>query len=402
MRKISKISLVAALAVSGLSVANAQALEEAIKNVDVSGSVVYRYENRDDSKKDPNSSHKDDNNYKVGLNLTSKVNDMVKFNARAVVGGADAGLATTEAHRDRNGGDANPVFTLSNAYFAVNALSNTTVNVGKQGLTTPWTKALDTAGNEQTGTGILALSTIGAVTAGAGYFNNTNLDKSGDTVKGNVDGASDVYVATVQGALDFVKLEAWYLGLQDTFNSYTLAANSKFDVASAKVNLEARYVDLKLNKDLAEGDKAKNSMFRLAANAKVGIVNAKLAYVKTGKNGGLTAADNDAQNTTQGWGINANGKANADYIQVAVGANILDNLNFTLNYGNLKSKKVDTVALLNKNDIKEQEVYGQLTYKMSKNLSTYLRYGNVERKVNSTGKTTADENRGRIHVTYTF
>ena len=50
MRKISKISLVAAVAVAGFSTANAQPLEEAIKNVDVSGSVVYRYDNVDDSK----------------------------------------------------------------------------------------------------------------------------------------------------------------------------------------------------------------------------------------------------------------------------------------------------------------------------------------------------------------
>ena len=49
MRKISKISLVAAVAVAGFSTANAQPLEEAIKNVDVSGSVVYRYNNYDDS-----------------------------------------------------------------------------------------------------------------------------------------------------------------------------------------------------------------------------------------------------------------------------------------------------------------------------------------------------------------
>ncbi|WP_419673179.1 major outer membrane protein [Aliarcobacter butzleri] len=45
MRKISKLSLVAAVAVAGFSTANAQPLEEAIKNVEVSGSVVYRYDN---------------------------------------------------------------------------------------------------------------------------------------------------------------------------------------------------------------------------------------------------------------------------------------------------------------------------------------------------------------------
>ena len=53
MRKISKISLVAAVAVAGFSTANAQPLEEAIKNVDVSGSVVYRYNNYDDNGTNP-------------------------------------------------------------------------------------------------------------------------------------------------------------------------------------------------------------------------------------------------------------------------------------------------------------------------------------------------------------
>ena len=42
MKKIAKLSLVAAVAVAGLTTANAQPLEEAIKNVEVSGSVVYR------------------------------------------------------------------------------------------------------------------------------------------------------------------------------------------------------------------------------------------------------------------------------------------------------------------------------------------------------------------------
>ena len=49
---------------------------------------------------------------------------------------------------------------LSNAYFGFTAIPNTVVNIGKQGLTTPYTVALDINGNEQTGTGILALQTL--------------------------------------------------------------------------------------------------------------------------------------------------------------------------------------------------------------------------------------------------
>ncbi len=62
-----------------------------------------------------------------------------------------------------------------------------------------------------------------------------------------------MYVATVQGDLDFVKLEAWYAGLQNTFNSYTLAATSNLDLAeNAKLGLEARYVNLKLDNSMLQ------------------------------------------------------------------------------------------------------------------------------------------------------
>ena len=73
-------------------------------------------------------------------------------------------------------------------------------------------------------------------------------------------------------------------------------------------------------------------------------------------------------------------------------------------YGQLKSKE-DANATKNKiltEDIKAKEVYGQLTYKMSKNLSTYLRYGTYDEKINSTGEKVEDQTRGRIQVAYTF
>ena len=54
--------------------------------------------------------------------------------------------------------------------------------------------------------------------------------------------------------------------------------------------------------------------------------------------------------------------------------------------------------------LKLEEVYGQLTYKMSKNLSTYLRYGTFTAKENQTGNSDKlqDQTRGRIQVAYTF
>ncbi|MCT7509745.1 major outer membrane protein [Aliarcobacter cryaerophilus] len=449
MRKISKISLVAAVAVAGFSTANAQPLEEAIKNVDVSGSVVYRYDNAGNNTVDAAGNKTGDttdrNRYKIGLNLSSKVNDYVKFNSRFIVGGADSGWATTGAKKNGNNnpatrnGDVNPDVSLSNAYFGFTAIPNTIVNVGKQGLTTPYTVAVDINGNEQNGTGILALSTFGPITAGAGYFNNTNVENlsdinatrglrstgaTGNAADLNLDAGRDMYVATVQGDLDFVKLEAWYAGLQNTFNSYTLAATSTLDLAeNAKLGLEARYVALNLTDDYVytrnnhQGHGAAvsrgpvnnqgtdNGMLRLAVDGKFSIVNARLAYTKTDKEGGLTALDQDAKNTSLGWNITSNGYADADYFQGALGVDILDNLNFTAHYGNLSSD-AKAVAAGNKwvglADTKAEEIYGQLTYKMSKNLSTYLRYGNYEEKVKSTGVKSVDQDMGRLQVAYTF
>ncbi|MEV9498929.1 hypothetical protein SDC9_25882 [bioreactor metagenome] len=405
MRKISKLSLVAAVAVAGFSTANAQPLEEAIKNVDVSGSVVYRYDNFGD-KEDGSYEH---NKYKIGLNLTSKVNDYVKFNSRFLVAAPTAStgeFADLDAH---NGSDANPEVTLSQANFAFTGIQNTTVIAGKQGLTTPWTVAIDSDGNEQNGTGILALSTFGPVTAGAGYFNQTNLDKSGNinsaqkvTVKnllgtdpaaGTIDGSRDIYVGTLQADLSPVKLESWYLDMADTFDTYTLVAKANFALSSdAKIGLEARYVSLTLDKDVQNGlglDSDNNAMYRFVATANVGIVNAKVGYTGTDKDGGLTALDQDAENATLGWNITSNGIADADYWQGVLGVNILDNLNLSANYGHLKAE-----------DLKAEELYGQLTYKMSKNLSTYLRYGTYEEKWD--GDKVSDQNRGRIQVEYTF
>ena len=443
MRKISKISLVAAVAVAGFSTANAQPLEQAIKDVEVSGSVVYRYDNAENNRLNALGQQvgntTDRNRYKVAMNLSSKVNDYVKFNSRFIAGGADSGWATTGAKKNGNlnsgNGDGNVDLTLSNAYFGLTAIPNTVVNIGKQGLATPYTVAVDANGNEQNGTGILALTTIGAVTAGAGYFNNTNVDKltdingtrgltSGVNSTNNaptglgLDAGRDIYVATVQGDLDFVKLEAWYLTHQNTFDSYTLAATSKIDLAEdAKIGLEARYVALNLTKDaiiprnnhngnissVSVNDGRDNGMFRFAVDGKVNIVNARVAYTKTDKEGGLTALDQDAKNTSLGWNITSNGYADADYWQAALGADILDNLNFTLNYGNLSSdEQAITAKYVGLSNTKAEELYGQLTYKMSKNLNTYLRYGNYEEKVKSTGLKVVDQDMGRLQVAYTF
>ncbi|MDD4329397.1 MAG: major outer membrane protein [Aliarcobacter sp.] len=412
MKKIAKLSLVAAIAVAGLTTANAQPLEEAIKNVDVSGSVVYRYNDYGNDKSTAANTDVANNNYKVGLNLSSKVNEDVKFNSRILVSGVDGGWASLNAQSE---GDVNPSLTLSNVYFGYTGIQNTTVNVGKQGLTTPWTVATQIDGNEQNGTGILALSTVGPVTLAGAFFNQTNLNayhaSSGNSSASNtgtsypsilkLDGSENIGTVGAIVAAGPVTLDAWYIDLSDKFSSYTVGAKSDLDLSSVKLGVDARWASLEVDQKLNNANGDKNTMAKLALTAKAGIVNGKIAYAKTGKDGGLTALDNDANTTLLGWSLTSNGKTDADYWQAVAGVDILSNLNLSANYGNVKYVSATTSST----DMEEEEIYAQLLYKMSKNLTTYIRYGTYTKETSAVGVPTVDNNddvRGRLQVAYTF
>jgi hypothetical protein len=398
MKKIAKLSLVAAVAVAGLTTANAQPLEEAIKNVDVSGSVVYRYNDYQNDVIGGNdtSGDKTSNYYKVGLNLASKVNEDVKLNTRFLVANATGDLQELNTG---NQGDSNVNVTLSNVYFGYTGIQNTTVNVGKQGLTTPWTVAIDSDGNEQTGTGILALSTVGPVTLAGAFFNQTNLNTSGD-MKDTLNSLSPSNNAGTPGiatvgaivAAGPVTIDAWYLDMNDVFDTYTIGAKSNIDLGEVKLGIDARWASVDV--DALDTD---NTLGKIALTANVGIVNAKVLYAMTDKEGGLTALDNDATTTVIGWNTTVNGKADADYWQTTLGVNILSNLNLSANYNNLQY--VDGTK-----DMEEEELYAQLVYKMSKNLSTYVRYGTYTKDETANGVKTDknDDTRGRLQVEYTF
>ena len=403
MKKIAKLSLVAAVAVAGFTTANAQPLEEAIKNVDVSGSVVYRYNDysNDREGKVGAGAETQSNNYKVGLNLSSKVNDDLKFNSRFLVASETGDFASlnydgSNANPDLNG-DSNVDAALSHVNFAYTGIKNTTVTVGKQGLATPWTVALDSDGNEQTGTGILAMTTVGPVTLAGAYFNQTNLDQSGDNValfNVNKEGDEDIATAGAITTLGPVTLDAWYLDAQDIFDSYTVGAKAATELSGVKLGADARWASLE--EDDADD---KNTIAKIVLTADAGLVDGKLAYAKTGKDGGTTALDNDANTTLLGWSLFANGKADADYVQAVLGFDILSNLNLSANYGNVEWTPAANTTR------EQEEVYAQLLYKMSKNLTTYVRYGTYTDETTVAGNPTTeanDDTRGRLQVEYTF
>ncbi|MFA7569710.1 MAG: porin [Sulfurimonadaceae bacterium] len=426
MKKIVKMSLVAAVAVAGLTTANAKPLEEAIKDVDVSGTVVYRYNDAKTKNTGAASTHGQTNNYKIGLNLSSKVNDDVKLNTRFIVGDADLGFASLNSATTADGSVG---VELSNVYFGYTGIKNTTVNVGKQGLTTPWTVAIDSDGNEQTGTGILALSTWGPVTVAAAYFNQTNLDSSGtytsvdhdnngataninalNTLSGNGTnaGAKDVVTLGAIANVGPVTVDAWYLDMADIFDTYTLGAKAGFDVSGVQLGADVRYTSLSFDTNAAVGavnaTNDDHDMLKLELSAKAGIVDALYRFAKTDKEGGIVTLDNDATTTTQGWSVRADGKNDASYHQFVLGVQAMDNLHVSANYVTVEYEGValqgSTAAATNKNE--DTEIYAQVVYNMSKNLMTYVRFGQEERKDKIAGTKAEDDYKGRLQIQYSF
>jgi len=417
MKKFAKMSLVAALAVAGTT-ASAQPLTEAIKNVDVSGSVVYRY---NDYSSDKNYADKSQNNYKIGLTAKAKVNDDVTAVTRFLIADENnGGFVTLDT---TNESDGNVKATLSQVYFSYTGLANTTINVGKQGLTTPWTVAIDIDGQEQTGTGILALTNVGPVTFAGAYFNQTNLDendakvpnsnnldlnKDGKrdgqiSVKSVIQGDEDIATIGILGSIGPVALDAWYLDLDDVFDTYTIGADAKFDIDAVKLNIGARYTYLDLEDDIADdildvdGD---NSLTKIYAGLKVGIFGAKVAYAWTDEDGGLVALDNDSSKTNlHGWNLTANGYADATFLKTSVDAQVLDSLNISLNYNQLDVDDDETRG----HDFTDTEYFLQATYKMSKNFGGYIRFGEMEQEnIADDYSKDRDSTVGRLQIQYTF
>ncbi|RXJ75795.1 hypothetical protein CRV03_11270 [Arcobacter sp. F155] len=391
MKKFAKMSLVAALAIAGTA-ASAQPLAEAIKNVDVSGTVAYRYNDYEDQaqgKKSENNaalaSDRSDsatNNYKIAVNLKSKVNDDVTANTRFIIGSeTDAAILGTS-----NDGDANPSVNLTEVNFTYTGIANTAITLGKQGIATPWTISRDAMGDEQTGTGILAQYSAGPVTLVGAYFNQTNFDAAETSTTLATDGSENIYVLGGVASFAGITLDAFYADLQDTFDAYTIGLAASYDVSSVKLSPFARYSSLDL--DNSSND---NALWQLGLGAKLGIFSAFVAYGESDDEGGNVYIDSGAQtNMDYHWRVTADGSADTEYLYVHATADVTDKVNVGLFYSEADYKNSTTGDDTN-------EIYVQAKYQMSKNLATYVRLGELD-----VDNSDEDGSMGRLHVQYSF
>lgn len=202
--KFLKLSLAASVALGALSTASfAQPLEEAIKGIDVSGYLRYRY--NDDRYDSAGGNHGENANHQwraVADFKTPVVNNIalnfgVWYNNNQNVNHGK-GNATSDFTGDGLGSGSDGQFGVREFYATITPDSTaTTIKVGKQLLDTPVTNAYD----GDRGTGILALnSDIPNLTLAAAAFDSWSINEmnvigtagigSNLTNQGGEDGAS--------------------------------------------------------------------------------------------------------------------------------------------------------------------------------------------------------------------
>lgn len=233
--KLVKLSLVAALAAGAFSVANATPLEEAIKDIDVSGVLRYRYETSNEwsdingvaQNEGSGISGKQDHKYRAQLNFSGAIADNFKAFVQLDYSAKDGGYgtnngSTTRAYAPDNSSTLN-VRQLYLTYTDENVA--TSVILGKQQLNTIWT---DNAIDGLVGTGIKVVNnSIDGLTLAAFAIDSVNTDEQGEGVGYNTFNNDIVDLA---GAGDNSPYLDW------SQNIYGAAAIGSYEVFNGQLN----------------------------------------------------------------------------------------------------------------------------------------------------------------------
>ncbi|WP_458396142.1 porin [Campylobacter sp.] len=239
--KLVKLSLAAIVAAGALtSVASAASLEEAIKNVDVTGYARYRFDSKDSGTNTANKhrftsdvnfkSALDDNFFGVlGFRYDSIDNSGERIDARTMVGADDTG-------NDNFG----QTFNVRQVYLGYTA-GNTTITAGRQVLGTFFT-------DDMVGTGIKLLnSDISGLTLAAVAFDN--LQNDGDIGTGaltlgsnNAEHVYDrnLYGAAAIGSYDPVSFQLWYAALDSVAQLYVADVTVGANLGGVDLSLQAQ------------------------------------------------------------------------------------------------------------------------------------------------------------------
>ncbi|EAJ4512811.1 major outer membrane protein [Campylobacter coli] len=425
--KLVKLSLVAALAAGAFSVANATPLEEAIKDIDVSGVLRYRYDTgrfgKDLNLENANlNSSKQEHKYRAQINFSGAIADNFKAFVQLDYNAKDGGYGANSVSNTKTSLNVRQLYlTYTNEDVA------TSVILGKQQLNTIWT---DNAIDGLVGTGIKVVNnSIDGLTLAAFAIDSVNTDEQGDGVffkNGNFTNAGDnspyldwsqnIYGAAAIGSYEVfngqLNPQLWLAYMTDNAFLYALdvAYNTTiFD--GVNWTLEGAYLGNSLDNTLDDyyaGGSANGNFFGLRGSVEVNGWDATLGGLYYGKKDKVTVTVLEDQGNigsllageeifyTNGSKLNGDiGRNIFGYVKAGYTFNETVRVGADFVYGGTKTESNTYVGGGDK-----LEAVARVSYKYSPklNFSAWYSYVNVDSDNNGEG----DHNAVRLQALYKF
>ncbi|ECL3374475.1 group 1 major outer membrane porin protein PorA [Campylobacter jejuni] len=419
--KLVKLSLVAALAAGAFSAANATPLEEAIKDVDVSGVLRYRYDTGNFDKNFVNNSNlnnsKQDHKYRAQVNFSAAIADNFKAFVQFDYNAADGGYGANGIKNDQKGLFVRQLYlTYTNEDVA------TSVIAGKQQLNTIWT---DNGVDGLVGTGIkvvnnsidgltlaaFAVDSFMAAEQGADLLISTTSNQ----VPFKVDSVGNLYGAAAVGSYDLAggqfNPQLWLAYWDQVAFFYAVdAAYSTTIFDGINWTLEGAYLGNSLDSELDDKTHANGNLFALKGSIEVNGWDASLGGLYYGdKEKASTVVIEDQGNLgsllageeifyTTGSRLNGDtGRNIFGYVTGGYTFNETVRVGADFVYGGTKTEAANHLG-----GGKKLEAVARVDYKYSPklNFSAFYSYVNLDQGVNT--NESADHSTVRLQALYKF
>ncbi len=424
--KLVKLSLVAALAAGAFSAANATPLEEAIKDVDVSGVLRYRYDTGNFDKNFVNNSNlnnsKQDHKYRAQVNFSAAIADNFKAFVQFDYNAADGGYGANGIKNDQKALFVRQLYlTYTNEDVA------TSVIAGKQQLNTIWT---DNGVDGLVGTGIkvvnnsidgltlaaFAVDSFMAAEQGADLLGHSNTSTATpNQVPFKVDSVGNLYGAAAVGSYDLAggqfNPQLWLAYRDQVAFFYAVdAAYSTTIFDGINWTLEGAYLGNSLDSELDDTTHANGNLFALKGSIEVNGWDASLGGLYYGdKEKASTVVIEDQGNLgsllageeifyTTGSRLNGDtGRNIFGYVTGGYTFNETVRVGADFVYGGTKTEAANHLG-----GGKKLEAVARVDYKYSPklNFSAFYSYVNLDQGVNT--NESADHSTVRLQALYKF
>ncbi|HEH5145898.1 TPA: group 1 major outer membrane porin protein PorA [Campylobacter jejuni] len=423
--KLVKLSLVAALAAGAFSAANATPLEEAIKDVDVSGVLRYRYDTGNFDKNFVNNSNlnnsKQDHKYRAQVNFSAAIADNFKAFVQFDYNAADGGYGANGIKNDQKGLFVRQLYlTYTNEDVA------TSVIAGKQQLNLIWT---DNAIDGLVGTGVkvvnnsidgltlaaFAVDSFMAAEQGADLLGHSNISTTLNQAPFKVDSVGNLYGAAAVGSYDLAggqfNPQLWLAYWDQVAFFYAVdAAYSTTIFDGINWTLEGAYLGNSLDSELDDKRHANGNLFALKGSIEVNGWDASLGGLYYGdKEKASTVVIEDQGNLgsllageeifyTTGSRLNGDtGRNIFGYVTGGYTFNETVRVGADFVYGGTKTEAANHLG-----GGKKLEAVARVDYKYSPklNFSAFYSYVNLDQGVNT--NESADHSTVRLQALYKF